>query len=261
MQLSYHRLPERVAAAARLDGKWVLVTNQPLERGQSPVAYMDWMVGVYHNHRHVERRMRNLKTNLSIRPLYVHRDDESVALCFVSLLSLTIYTLIERDVQADPALAAEGLHTTDALLVTMSGWGLSAFYTPSGYQVFWFDALMPVQRLIMQRLRLTDPGTRVPRVRLSTHTDDWVVRGGMSPSFSPPLLPPLLSISHLQPPCAGSSHTAQAADWALSAIVNVLLSLCSLCYAENQIHGVFFLDVSACSFRSHIVTIQPANAA
>jgi transposase len=111
MKLSCHRLPERIAAAARLDGKWVLVTNQPLEGGQSPVAYMDWMVGVYHNHRHAERRMRNLKSDLPIRPLYVHRDDEIVALCFVSLLSLTIYTLIERDVQADPALAAEGLRT------------------------------------------------------------------------------------------------------------------------------------------------------
>jgi hypothetical protein len=235
MKLSRHRLPERIAKAARLDGKWVLVTNQPLERGQSSVAYMDWMVGVYHNHRHVERRMRNLKSNLSIRPLYVHRDDEIVALCFVSLLSLTIYTLIERDVQADPALAAEGLRTTDALLVTMSGWGLSVFYTPSGYQVFWFDALLPVQQLILQRLRLIDPGTRVPRVRLSAHSDDLAVLGGVSSSFSPPLLAPSLSISRLQPSCAGSSHTAHAADWALSAIVNVLLSLCSLCYAENQV--------------------------
>ena len=183
MQLSYHRLPERIAKATLLDGKWVLVTNQPLERGQSPLPYMDWMVGVYHNHRHVERRMRNLKSDLPIRPLYVHRDDEIVALCFASLLSLTIYTLIERDVQSDPILAAEGLCTTDALLATMSGWGLSAFYTPSGCQVFWFDALLPVQLLIILRLRLIDPGTRVPRVRLSAHSDDLAVLEGVSPSF------------------------------------------------------------------------------
>jgi transposase len=183
MKLSYHRLPERIAKAARLDGKWVLVTNQPLERGQSPLAYLDWMVGVYHNHRHVERRMRNLKSDLPIRPLYVHRDDEIVALCFVSLLSLTIYTLIERDVQADPVLAAEGLRTTDALLATMSGWSLSAFYTPSGHQVFWFDTLLPLQQLIRQRLRLIDPGTRVPRVRLSAHRHNLAVLEGISSSF------------------------------------------------------------------------------
>jgi hypothetical protein len=35
MALAYQRLPELIAQAARLDGKWVLVTNQPrdLERG------------------------------------------------------------------------------------------------------------------------------------------------------------------------------------------------------------------------------------
>ncbi|MCP3884706.1 MAG: hypothetical protein GY700_04365, partial [Propionibacteriaceae bacterium] len=95
MELTHQRLPKRIDKAARLDGKWVLVTNQPLdiERGQSRVEYMDWMVNVYRNHRHVERRMRNLKSDLPIRPLYLHRDDALVALCFVSLLSLTIYTL------------------------------------------------------------------------------------------------------------------------------------------------------------------------
>jgi transposase len=178
MELTYHRLPERMAQAARLDGKWVLVTNQPrdMERGQSPVEYMDWMVGVYHNHRHVERRMRNLKSDLPIRPLYVHRDDEIVALCFVSLLSLTLYTLIERDVQADPELVAEGLRTTDALLAVLSRWGLSVFYTPSGYDCFWFDTPTALQQLIAERLRLIDPGTRVPRTRQTRHVEIWQCR-------------------------------------------------------------------------------------
>jgi transposase len=241
MKLSCHRLPERIAKASRLDGKWVLVTNQPLEREQTPVAYMDWMVGVYHNHRHVERRMRNLKSNLPIRPLYVHRDDEVVALCFVSLLSLTVYTLIERDVQADSALASEGLRTTDALLSAMSGWGLSAFCTPSGYQVFWFDALIPVQQLIMHRLRLIDPGTRVPHVRLSAHSGDWTMPGEVSSSFLLHLLALPVHTSSLQLPYAGGSRVTLAADWAFSAIVNVLLSLCSLCNADYQIdHWSFF---------------------
>lgn len=89
-----------------------------------------WMVGVYHNHRHVERRMRNLKSDLPIRPLYLHRDNELVALCFVSLLSLTLYTLIERDVQADPELVAEGLRTTDALLAAMFWLGVECLLHP-----------------------------------------------------------------------------------------------------------------------------------
>jgi len=165
MELTYHRRPERIAAAAKLDGKWVLVTNQPRDVAQSIPDYLDWMVTVYHNHRHVERRMRNLKSDLPIRPLYVHRDDEIVALCFASLLSLTIYTLIERDVQTDPQLAAQGLRTTDAVLIVLSGWGLAAFLTPSGFEHFWFDTPSPLQQLISERLRSINPGTRLPRTR------------------------------------------------------------------------------------------------
>jgi transposase len=222
MMLVYHRLPQRIAKAARLDGKWILVTNQPLEHGQSPVAYMDWMVAVYHNHRHIERRMRNLKSDLPIRPLYVRRDDEIVALCFASLLALTIYTLIERDVQADPTLAAQGLRTTDALLAASSGWGLSAFHTPSGYICFWFDALTPVQRLIRQRLHLIDPGTRLPRVRQNGYGDDMAILEGMAASFLPCWLALSLHTMCLQPPGSANSHVAPTADWAFSAIVNVL---------------------------------------
>lgn len=222
MMLVYHRLPQRIAKAARLDGKWALVTNQPLERGHSPVAYMDWMVAVYHNHRHVERRMRNLKSNLPIRPLYVHRDDETVALCFASLLALTIYTLIERDVQADPVLAAQGLRTTDTLLAATSGWGLSAFLTPSGYVCFWFDTLTPVQRLIRQRLHLIDPGTLVPRVRQNGYGDDMTRLEGIPSSFLPRWLALPLHVTCLQPPAPGNSHITLTAVWASFAIVNVL---------------------------------------
>jgi hypothetical protein len=167
--------------------------------------------------------------------LYVHRDDEVVALCFASLLSLTIYTLIEHDVQADPALAAEGLRTTDALLATMSGWGLSAFYTPSGYQVFWFDALLPVQGLIIERLRLIDPGTRVPRVRLSECGDGGAQTEAVGTSFLPFRLPSPAYSVRLHVPDAGNSRVAPAVDLAFFAVVNVLFYACCLCNAGNQI--------------------------
>jgi transposase len=230
MALTYQRLPERIAQAARLDGKWVLVTNQPrdLERGQSLVEYMDWMVGVYYNHRHVERRMRNLKSDLPIRPLYVRRDDELVALCFVSLLSLTLYTLIERDVQTDPQLVTEGLRTTDALLAALSGWAVSAFYTPSGYEVFWFDTPTAMQQLIARRLRLLDPGTRVPRIRQAPPGGDTAMPEALSAvSWSGVLCPPSHNACR-QPTSVGSFRFTQAANSALFAIVKVLFVM--LCW-------------------------------
>ena len=57
MSLTYERRPDRIAEAAKLDGRWVLVTNQRRESGQSLTDYLDWMWIVYKNHRHVERRM------------------------------------------------------------------------------------------------------------------------------------------------------------------------------------------------------------
>jgi transposase len=164
MSLAYQRLHKRIAQAAKLDGKWVLVTNQPPTKDQSLVDYMDWMLGVYKNHCHVERRMRNLKSNLPIRPIYLHRDEAIVALCFTCMVALMTYTLIERDCQSNPALVNAGLTTTDKVLGVLSSFCLSGCYTPSGYQVFWADTPTELHQLIWQQLLINDPGTRMPAI-------------------------------------------------------------------------------------------------
>lgn len=172
MTLDYQRRPDKIAQAAQLDGKWILVTNQPLAPGQSRVDYMDWMLRVYKNHCHVERRMRNLKSNLPIRPIYVHRDGAIVALCFVSVVALMLYTLIERDCQSNPALVEAGLTTTDWVLDALASFCLTAFITPSGYEAFWFDTPTETHRLIWRELRVGDPGTRVSPVRPACLDED-----------------------------------------------------------------------------------------
>ena len=172
MSLSYCRRPSKIAKAARLDGRWVLVTNQRREAGQSLVDYMDWMRGVYKNHRHVERRMRNLKSDLPIRPIYLHRDDAIVALCFVSVVALMVYTLIERDCQANPVLVEAGLRTTDEVLNVLGGFCVSVHLTPSGYEVFWPDTPTEKQKLIWLQLQIPDPGTRMPDVRPASQEAD-----------------------------------------------------------------------------------------
>ena len=172
MSLTYHRRLDRIAKAARLDGRWVLVTNQRRETGQSVADYLDWMVCVYKNHRHVERRMRNLKSDLPIRPIYLHRDDAIVALCFVSVVALMVYTLIERDCQANPVLVEAGLRTTDQVLAVLHSFCLTVYLTPSGYEVFWLDTPTERQSLIWRQLHIPDPGTRLPTVRLASRGAD-----------------------------------------------------------------------------------------
>lgn len=109
--------------------------------------------------------MRNLKSDLPIRPIYLHRDDMIIALCFVSVLALMLYTLIERDCQASPVLVEAGLRTTARVLNVLSGFCLTVFLTPSGYEVFWLDTATEQQVLLWRELQLDDPGTRLPAVR------------------------------------------------------------------------------------------------
>jgi transposase len=164
MTLSYQLCPAKIEQAALLDGRWMLVTNQPPDAGQATLDYLDWMVCVYKNHRHIERRMRNLKSDLPIRPIYAHRDEVILPLCFVCILALMVYTLIERDCQARPALVEVGLTTTDKLLSALAGHCLTVFLTPSGCQVFWFDTPTDTQNLIWTQFDLPNPGASAPVV-------------------------------------------------------------------------------------------------
>ena len=172
MSLTYEQRPDRIAEATKLDGRWVLVTNQRRKADQSLTDYLDWMRSVYKNHRHVERRMRNLKSDLPIRPIYLHRDDAIVALCFVSVVALMVYTLIERDCQANPVLVEAGLRTTDEVLNVLGGYCVSVHLTPSGYEVFWPDTPTEKQKLIWRQLQIPDPGTRMPDVRPASQEAD-----------------------------------------------------------------------------------------
>jgi len=235
MSLAYERRPERIAEAAKLDGRWVLVTNQRREAGQSLVDYMDWMRSVYKNHRHVERRMRNLKSDLPIRPIYLHRDDAVVALCFVSVVALMVYTLIERDCQANLVLVEAGLRTTDEVLNVLGGFCVSVHLTPSGYEVFWPDTPTEKQKLIWLQLQIPDPGTRMPDVRPASQEADltrisasFFEFGGSQRIHSAAHGLPNRGFEHSN---LSSLNSSAPQIW----IGKVLIATYLFCYAENQV--------------------------
>ena len=116
--------------------------------------------------------MRNLKSDLPIRPIYLHRDDAIVALCFVSVIALMVYTLIERDCRADPVLVEAGLRTTDEVLSVLGGFCVGVHLMPSGYEVFWPDTPTEKQKLIWRQLQIPDPVTRMPDVRPASQEAD-----------------------------------------------------------------------------------------
>jgi transposase len=168
MTLAYWRNEQAIAQAARMDGRWVLLSNQPLAPGQSRQAYMDWMLRIYKAHAGVERRMRNLKSDLPIRPLYVHRDDHITGLCFASLLALTAYALLERDCKRSTELMAADLDSARKVLWVWWGYSVTGVKMPSGNEVLWEDTLTEQQRLILTALGIPDPGTRLPDARQAT---------------------------------------------------------------------------------------------
>jgi len=242
MSLVYHLRPDRIAKAARLDGRWVLVTNQRRETGQSVADYLDWMVCVYKNHRHVERRMRNLKSDLPIRPIYLHRDDAIVALCFVSVVALMVYTLIERDCQANPVLVEAGLRTTDQVLAVLHGFCLTVCLTPSGCQVFWLDTPTESQTLIWRQLQIPDPGTRLPTVRLASQEADSTEK----PISFLPRKRPAQAYCSLWPTRVRLQFFKSAfvgcAPHPCLGLVRCFLESYLFCYAENEPKG--WLDYS-----------------
>jgi transposase len=168
MTLTYWRNEQAIAQAARLDGRWVLLSNQPLAPGQSQQAYMDWMLRIYKAHAGVERRMRNLKSDLPIRPLYVHRDDHIIGLCFASLLALTAYALLERDCKRSSELVTADLDTARKVLWIWWGYSVTGIEMPSAHEVLWQDTLTEQQRLTLTVLGIPDPGTRLPDGRQAT---------------------------------------------------------------------------------------------
>ena len=236
MQLTYRRLPKQIAQAARLDGRWLLVTNQPPAPDQSDLDYLDWMVCVYRNHGQVERRMSNLKSDLPIRPLYLHRDDAIVALCFASVLALMLYTLIERDCQADPALTDAGLKTTAALLAVLDTFCLTLFSTPAGHQILWFDTPSHIQRLIWRQLHLPDLASRGPFV-LTTDSAALSALDGPPGANIMPFSWPLSSLNSAR---LSASVSTQVANPLLFPLLPLLFRLYLFSYAENRVDRLAF---------------------
>ena len=80
--------PARVAADARLDGKFVLRTSTALSPDEVARAYKSlWRV---------ERSFRETKSTLQVRPLYHHRDDTTVGHLVACLLALRLEVDLQR---------------------------------------------------------------------------------------------------------------------------------------------------------------------
>ncbi len=156
--LTYHRDHDAIAAAARTDGIYALATNIPGRLSTNRVLEL------YKGQQIVERRHRDYKHTLKVRPIFLHNDDRIYALTSIVGLALLIFGLIEsqlRQALGDdhdgqlPGLLPEGRAakpTGRNILAAFQGLGIT--YTHDGPRL---DRLTHTQRRILDLLEIQPP--------------------------------------------------------------------------------------------------------
>jgi len=155
--LTWERNHDAIAAAAQTDGIYALATNLPDKRltaGQILRAYKGQQI--------VERRHRDYKQTLKVRPIFLHNDDRIYALTSIIGIALLIFGLIETELRKQlhdnepiPGLLPENRAakpTGRNVLGVFQGLGLT--YTRAGIQL---DRLTHTQRRVLELLQITPP--------------------------------------------------------------------------------------------------------
>lgn len=154
--LTWQRDQNAITAAAATDGIYPLATNQPGRLTAITVLRQ------YKDQQIVERRHRDAKQSLKVRPIFLHNDDRIHALVSIVGLALLIFGLIETQTRHAlgpreqlPGLLPEGrsaIPTGTNILAAFQGLGLT--YTPAGIRL---DRLTHTQRRILQLLQIQTP--------------------------------------------------------------------------------------------------------
>jgi hypothetical protein len=158
--LNFRRNEDAIAAAARTDGVYALATNLP---GRLSAARV---LNLYKAQQIVERRHRDAKQTLKVRPIFLHNDDRIHALVSLVGIALLIFGLIETELRKHlddeqlPGLLPEGRAakpTGRNILAAFQGLGLT--YTPDGIRL---DRLTHTQRRILELLDIQPPWPEQP---------------------------------------------------------------------------------------------------
>jgi hypothetical protein len=156
--LTFHRDHDAITAAARTDGIYALATNLTGRLSANRVLEL------YKAQQIVERRHRDYKQTLKVRPIFLHNDDRIYALTSIVGLALLIFGLIEsqlRQALGDdhdgqlPGLLPEGRAakpTGRNILAAFQGLGIT--HTANGARL---DRLTHTQRRILELLDIQPP--------------------------------------------------------------------------------------------------------
>ena len=166
--LTFARDQDAIDQAARTDGVYALATNIPGRLSANRVLEL------YKGQQIVERRHRDIKQTLKVRPIFLHNDDRIHALTSIVGLALLIFGLIETQTRQAiddddgqlPGLLPEGRAAKPTGRNILSAFqGLGITYTPQGIRL---DRLTHTQRRILQLLDIQPPWPEQPDHALAT---------------------------------------------------------------------------------------------
>ena len=156
--LTYARDHDAINAAAATDGVYALATNLTGRLSANRVLEL------YKDQQTVERRHRDYKQTLKVRPIFLHNDDRIMALLSIVGLALLIFGLIEsqtRQALGDtddgqlPGLLPEGRAAKPTGRNILAAFqGLAITYTHDGIRL---DRLTHTQRQILHLLEIQPP--------------------------------------------------------------------------------------------------------
>jgi len=161
--LTWQRNQHVIDTAASLDGIYALATNLcgRITAGQILRLYKDQQI--------IERRHRDLKQTLKVRPIFLHNDDRVHALLIFGLIEAQTRAALGENQQL-PGLLPEGRAarpTGRNILSAFQGLGLT--YTHHGIQL---DPLTNTQQHILDLLQIQPPWPTQPHHAL-TNCGKW----------------------------------------------------------------------------------------
>jgi len=155
--ITWQRNHDAIVQAQRTDGIYALATNLAghLTAGK--------LLRLYKEQEVVERRHRDLKHTLKVRPIFLHNDDRIYALISIVGIALLIFGLIETGIrqalkahpqQQLPLLPEGRLANPTGANILSAFQGLDLTYTHRGIEL---DPLTPTQQRILELLRIQPP--------------------------------------------------------------------------------------------------------
>lgn len=87
LKLEYPAKKEVIDEEARLDGKYILVTDQKMSMDEALLTYKSRNI--------IEVRIKNFKHAIKVRPLFLQSEERIASLVFVNVLALIVYSVLE----------------------------------------------------------------------------------------------------------------------------------------------------------------------